>query len=51
MAASRHAHGEDGAFVDDAIGQGQATAVMRINREGRHRDGIFLGGLCPDVFF
>ena len=40
MATSRHAHRIDRAFVDDAVGQGEATAVVRIDGEGGDRDGV-----------
>ena len=43
------AYGEDGPFVQHAFRQGDAAAVVRIDRERRHRDRVVLLGVIDDV--
>ena len=50
VAASGYADRHDRALVDHAVGQGDTAAVMRIDGEGRDRDGVVLLRVIDNVF-
>ena len=50
VTAAGNAHRHDGSFIDDKLSRAHALAVMRVDGERRHDDGVFLLRLFHDVF-